>query len=130
MINKAIALAKIEAVILRITSRQTVEINPEQTSTLQNEHCVLVCQYKYCLTAGSTEVLAAFEAADVPGYTVKGTGCQGQCTSGPTVRIVPEETWYWQVQPSDVPLIVEQHLKEGKPLEAKLNSRIHLRFSF
>ncbi|HBE30309.1 MAG TPA: 2Fe-2S ferredoxin, partial [Cyanobacteria bacterium UBA11368] len=40
--------------------------------------------------------------------------------SGPTVRIIPEETWYWQVKPNDVPAIIEQHLRGGKPVEAKL----------
>jgi (2Fe-2S) ferredoxin len=79
---------------------------------------------------GSAEVLAAFEASEVNGFKVIGTGCQGQCSSGPTVRIVPEETWYCRVQPSDVPVIVEQHLKGGKPVEEKLHPRIHMRFSF
>jgi (2Fe-2S) ferredoxin len=75
-------------------------------------------------------VLAAFQAADLEGYTVVGCDCQGQCSSGPTVRIIPEETWYCQVQPSDVPIIIEQHLRGGEPVEAKLHPRIHRRFSF
>lgn len=90
----------------------------------------MVCQHRSCLAAGSEAVLAAFQDAEVEGFKVTGTGCQGQCTSGPTVRIVPEETWYSWVKPSDVPLIVEQHLKGGKRVEEKLNTRIHMRFSF
>lgn len=92
---------------------------------------VLVCQYRSCQAEGSADVLAAFEeAAEDTDFQVKGTGCQGQCSCGPTVRVVPEETWYYRVQPSDVPRIVEQHLKDGKRVEEKLNPRIHLRFSF
>ncbi len=94
-----------------------------------SQRCVMVCQYRSCLANGSAEVLAAFQAADVPGVTVIGTGCQGQCSSGPTVRIVPEETWYCRVKPSDVPVIMEQHLQGGKPVEAKLHPRIHMHFS-
>ena len=107
-----------------------METGSEQNGSQPEQPCVLVCQHKSCLERGSAQVLAAFEEAQLTEFTVKGTGCQGQCTSGPTVRILPEETWYWRVQPSDVPIIVEQHLKAGKPVEEKLNTRIHLRFSF
>lgn len=107
-----------------------METGSEQNSSNSERRCVLVCQYRSCLANGSAAVLAAFEAADTNGFTVKSTGCQGQCSSGPTVRIVPEETWYWRVKPSDVPIIVEQNLKGGKQVEEKLNTRIHMRFSF
>jgi len=107
-----------------------VETSLEQKSSQSKDRCVLVCQHTSCLAAGSAEVLAAFENADLNGFQVTGTGCQGQCSSGPTVRIVPEETWYCQVKPSDVPVIVEQHLKGGKRVDAKLHPRIHMRFIF
>jgi (2Fe-2S) ferredoxin len=89
---------------------------------------VIVCQYRSCLANGSAEVLAAFVATKIPGVVVEGSGCQGQCSSGPTVRIIPEETWYCRVTLPDVSAIAEQHLKAGKVVEAKLNPRIHLRF--
>lgn len=72
--------------------------------------------------------MAAFEAVEVPGVTVKGSGCQGQCSTGPTVRVTPDEIWYYRVKPSDVPQLVAEHLQGGKPVEAMLNPRIHLRF--
>ena len=103
--------------------------SPNNDSQVE-EKSVLVCQYRSCLAAGSAEVLAAFEAIEGINYKIVATGCQGQCSSGPTVRIVPEETWYCRVKPSDVPEIVEQHLVGGKRIEAKLNPRIHIRFSF
>jgi (2Fe-2S) ferredoxin len=90
----------------------------------------MVCQHTSCLAAGSAAVLAAFEAAEVGDFSVTSCGCQGQCSAGPTVRIIPEETWYCRVQPEDVPQIVEQHLIGGKPVEDKLHPRIHLRFQF
>jgi (2Fe-2S) ferredoxin len=77
------------------------------------------------LRNGSAAVLAAFEAESLPEVTVKGSGCQGQCNMGPTVRVLPEEIWYCRVKPIDVPLIVEQHFEGGKPVEALLNPRIH-----
>jgi (2Fe-2S) ferredoxin len=87
--------------------------------------CIMVCQHQSCLRNGSAAVLAAFEAQPVSGFTVEGSGCQGQCNLGPTVRVTPEEIWYCRVKPSDVSAIVKQHLKGGKPVEALLNPRIH-----
>jgi len=92
--------------------------------------CVLVCQNRSCKEAGSAKVLTAFEEAEATDYKIIAADCQGQCSSGPTVRVLPEETWYYRVQPTDVPIIVEQHLKGGKQVEEKLNPRIHMRFSF
>ncbi|WP_373534288.1 ferredoxin [Microcoleus sp.] len=94
------------------------------------ERCVLICQYQSCLKSGSAEVLAAFEAQPVAGVTVKACSCQGQCNTGPTVRVTPDETWYCRVKPSDVQSIVEEHLKEGKPVEALFNPRIHMRYYY
>lgn len=93
---------------------------------MSEPRCVLICQNRSCLKNGSAEVLEAFQAAK-SGVTVQSSPCMGQCSSGPTVRIVPDETWYCRVKPSDVPGIVETHLLGGKPVEAKLNPRIHLR---
>ncbi|MGB3204312.1 MAG: (2Fe-2S) ferredoxin domain-containing protein [Crinalium sp.] len=107
-----------------------METGLEENSPNLKQRCVLVCQYRSCLANNSAEVLAAFQAAVVPEVTVIGAECQGQCSSGATVRILPEETWYYRVKPSDVSVIVEQHLKGGKPVEKMLNPRIHLRFSF
>lgn len=88
---------------------------------------VLICQNRACLKGGSAEVLAAFQAAEVPETIVEGSPCLNQCSSGPTVRVVTDETWYCRVSVDDVPAIVEQHLIGKKPVEAKLNPRIHLR---
>jgi len=92
------------------------------------ELSVLVCQNRYCKEAGSTEVLATFQEFEDSNYKVIAADCQGQCSCSPTVRIIPEETWYCRVQPTDVPVIVQQHLQGGKRVEEKLNPRIHMRF--
>jgi len=105
-----------------------VESVAEGKLNQQEQREVIVCQYRSCLANGSAEVLAAFQATQVSGVVVKGSSCQGQCSSGPTVRIIPEEIWYCRVTPEDVSAIAEQHLKGGKVVEAKLNPRIHLNF--
>ncbi|MDB9511555.1 (2Fe-2S) ferredoxin domain-containing protein [Kamptonema animale CS-326] len=106
------------------------EIEGDRTNSDPQPPCILVCQYQSCLRNGAAEVLAAFEAAELPGIAVKASDCQGQCSVGPTVRITPEEIWYCRVKPSDVPPIVEQHIKGGKPVKSLLNPRIHIHFYY
>ena len=92
---------------------------------------VMVCQHCSCVEKGSEEVLAAFQAADLPeNVEIVASGCQGQCSVSPTVRILPEETWYCRVKPEDVPLIVEEDLHKGQQVQAKLNPSIHRSFYF
>lgn len=96
-----------------------------------SSRCIMVCQHSSCLVNGAAEVLKAFQLADLPSdVEIIPTGCLGQCSSGVTVRIIPEEIWYCRVKPDDVDSIVNKHLKEGTPIEEKLNPRIHIKFDF
>jgi (2Fe-2S) ferredoxin len=96
----------------------------------EEERCVYICQHRSCTRNGSPKVLEAFQNADTHGVVVKPSGCMGQCSCGPTVRVTQDETWYYRVSPEDVPKIVEQHFQNGEPVDEKLNPRIHMRFSF
>jgi (2Fe-2S) ferredoxin len=87
---------------------------------------VLICQYTNCRANGSAEVLARFLEYSRADVKVSGSECQGQCNTGPTVRVLPEEVWYCRVTPRDVPAIVQQHLEQGSPVKALLNPRMHL----
>lgn len=95
---------------------------------MDSDRQVWVCQYINCQNNGSAEVLAAFSEHPVPDVTIVGSACQGQCNMGPTVRVLPDQTWYCRIKPSDVPEIVESHLKNGKPVERLLHPRMHPRF--
>lgn len=92
--------------------------------------CVRVCQNQTCLKQGSQKVLQAFQDAEISEVIIEASGCMGQCSVGPTVKVTPDETWYYRVQPQDVAIIIEQHLKGGQPVEEKLNPRIHPRFYY
>lgn len=96
----------------------------------QNARRVFVCQNDDCCRHGSAETLKAFqEATNLPDdVTVEISGCMGQCSIGPTVRIFPDEVWYYRVNAEDAKQIIEQHLQGGELVEEKLNPRIHMRF--
>jgi (2Fe-2S) ferredoxin len=88
--------------------------------------CVLVCQNRTCLKQGSAEVLAAFGAPQISGYIISGTGCMGQCGNGPMIRVLPEDVWYHQVRPDEVPAIIQRHLIGGQPVQAMLYPGFHV----
>jgi (2Fe-2S) ferredoxin len=48
---------------------------------------------------------------------VTGSTCVGPCHLGTTVIVYPEGVWYQSVTPQNVPEIMEQHIKNGKPVE-------------
>ncbi|NEN88836.1 MAG: (2Fe-2S) ferredoxin domain-containing protein [Okeania sp. SIO3H1] len=94
------------------------------------DRCVFVCQNTSCLRHNSQEVLETFiaETENVVGVHIKASGCLGQCSTGPTVRVSPDEIWYYRVQPNNVPKIVTEHFQGNKPVDDMLNPRIHPRF--
>lgn len=96
------------------------------------DRCIFVCQNQSCQRNNSAEVLKAFETEtkNLVGINVEASGCLGQCSTGPTVRVTPDEIWYYRVKPNHVPVIVEQHLKGNEPVDAMLNPRIHPRFYY
>jgi (2Fe-2S) ferredoxin len=69
--------------------------------------------------------LAAFQVAVPAGVFVNGSECMGQCASGPTVRVMPDNFWYCRIKVSDVGAIVQQHLQGDRPVEALLHPRFH-----
>ena len=102
------------------TDGQQLE-NPES-------RCVMVCQHQSCQRNNAAEVLQAFEreADSLASVTITSSGCMGQCSTGPTVRVMPDEIWYYRVKPEDVEAIARQHLEKGQPVDRLLNPRIHI----
>ncbi|MGD1905823.1 MAG: ferredoxin [Leptolyngbyaceae cyanobacterium] len=86
---------------------------------------VTVCQHRSCARSGAEQVLAAFESHRAPHIRISSSECQGQCGSGPTVRVMPDNTWYCQVTPEDVNTIVHEHLEDNQPVERLLHPRMH-----
>ncbi len=80
---------------------------------------VLICGGTGCQSSDSAVILTEFERLIAENklqdsVEVSIAGCFGFCEKGPIVKIFPENTFYVQVTPADVPEIVEQHLKTGK----------------
>jgi NADH:ubiquinone oxidoreductase subunit F (NADH-binding)/(2Fe-2S) ferredoxin/Pyruvate/2-oxoacid:ferredoxin oxidoreductase delta subunit len=50
------------------------------------------------------------------------TGCFGFCAQGPVVKVLPDESFYVKVQPTDADEIVAEHLVKGRPVRRLLYS--------
>lgn len=90
---------------------------------VENSQClrqVIVCQNRTCRKQGSPKVLSAFQALPVPEVTIMPSSCLGECGNGPMVLVMPEQVYYWRVNPDEVPAIVERHLRGGKPVKAMI----------
>jgi (2Fe-2S) ferredoxin len=48
---------------------------------------------------------------------VVASGCVEGCLAGPTVLVVPDNVWYGGITEADVPVIFDQHLVGGEPVE-------------
>ena len=86
---------------------------------------VLVCQNRSCLRSDADQVLAAFQQRLGPSVLVSSSECLGQCGSGPTVKVMPDDIWYCRVKPADVDDIVDQHWLGDKPVQRLLHPRFH-----
>ena len=92
--------------------------------------CIAICQYHSCARNRAAEVLKAFQEIAPTDVLVSASDCMGQCSSGTTVYVTPDRTWYCRVKPEDVTEIVAQHLQLNQPVERLLHPRFHPRFGF
>ncbi len=91
----------------------------------QGSKQVLICQNRTCLRQGSKQVKAAFQNYPLEGVEIISSGCLGECGNGVMVLILPDKIWYWHIQPYDVELIVNQHLKDNIPVKEFLDPKFH-----
>ena len=96
-------------------------------------HHIFVCAGKSCSSAGSSEVREALTSELLArnllfGKEKKGKNPQGSvvltecssvgfCAVGAAVMVYPDGIWYAQVEPADVPEIVEEHIVGGRVVE-------------
>jgi NADH:ubiquinone oxidoreductase subunit F (NADH-binding)/(2Fe-2S) ferredoxin/Pyruvate/2-oxoacid:ferredoxin oxidoreductase delta subunit len=83
---------------------------------------IAICAGTGCLALGARKVIMAFkEELKNRGLEseveLRETGCPGFCEKGTIVVIYPEGIYYLQVQPGDVPEIVEKTVIENKLIE-------------
>jgi NADH:ubiquinone oxidoreductase subunit F (NADH-binding)/(2Fe-2S) ferredoxin/Pyruvate/2-oxoacid:ferredoxin oxidoreductase delta subunit len=86
---------------------------------------ILVCGGTGCRASQSEQIVETFKqelerANLLDDIKVVATGCFGFCEKGPVIKVIPDNTFYTQVAPSDVKDIVSEHLIKGRPLKRLL----------
>lgn len=86
---------------------------------------VLVCGGTACQSSKSEEIYKNFiselEAAGIKeDVQVVTTGCFGFCEKGPIVKVLPDESFYVEVKPTDAKEIVAEHLVKGRQVKRLL----------
>ena len=83
-----------------------------------------MCGGTGCRASQSEQIIenlrAAVEQYGLEDTQVIRTGCFGFCEKGPVVKMIPDNTFYVQVQPSDTDEIVREHLVKGRKVERLL----------
>lgn len=51
------------------------------------------------------------------GVRMNTAGCLDRCELGPVLVVYPEAIWYSYVDREDIDDIIEQHLRQGKPVK-------------
>jgi (2Fe-2S) ferredoxin len=74
-----------------------------------------------CLDRGAAEVFDAMReeqgARLLTTVKIVASGCVEGCLAGPTMLVAPDNVWYGGVTEADVPVIFDQHLIGGEPVE-------------
>jgi len=83
---------------------------------------VLVCKGGDCKKRGSKTVRGALkDELRAQGMNrdvrIDSVDCLGLCKHGPNLIVYPSCTWYLGVTENDIPELVQEHLKEGDPVE-------------
>lgn len=87
-------------------------------------HLFVCTSGDYCpeVDGESKDIHRAFKAAVAEAglkgrVRVNNSGCLDQCGHGPNAVVYPDNVWYSHLTMEDVPTIVEEHLKNGRPVE-------------
>ncbi len=83
---------------------------------------LVICGGTGCIAGGGAKIRDAMQAELAARGLEKEigivmTGCNGFCAQGPIMTVYPDGTFYEKLTPADVPLIVEEHLLKGRPVE-------------
>lgn len=83
---------------------------------------LMICGGTGCIASGGLKIKAALvEELAKRGLdrevNIVLTGCNGFCAEGPIMTVYPDGTFYEKLKTEDIPVLVEEHLLKGRPVE-------------
>ncbi|MCK9254658.1 MAG: NADH-quinone oxidoreductase subunit NuoF [Bacteroidales bacterium] len=94
-------------------------------STAKYKMHILVCGGTGCKSAESAQIVENLNS-ELESHGIENeakvimTGCFGFCEQGPIVKVIPDNTFYTQVKPSDAKEIIEEHIIKGRKVNRLL----------
>lgn len=94
-------------------------------STDTPQKMILICGGTGCQSSESPKILSEFQRLIAENglqdnVEASISGCFGFCEKGPIVKIFPDNTFYIEVKPADVPEIFNQHILNGQQVNRLL----------
>lgn len=86
---------------------------------------VVVCRGRSCLKYQAEQVFCNFQQNLPPDHQLISVPCLGQCGNGTMVVVESDQTWYSEVHPDEVEIIIKQHLIGKSPVKAMLYDKFH-----
>lgn len=89
------------------------------------EKHILICAGTGCISSGTLQVKEALER-ELKKHNLEDkvriilSGCHGFCEKGPIFIVYPEDIFYCEVKPEDMPELVEEYLVKGNIVERLL----------
>jgi len=94
---------------------------------------ILICTGRFCDPDGQAqklylklaELLGELAVYENPQRVKRGiTACLGVCAGGPLLVVYPDGIWYHHVDEALLRRIVEEHLRQGNPVEEHIFHRL------
>ena len=101
---------------LQLPSIDKIQLSQQHLS----KEKVVVCRGRSCRKYSAEEVFNNFKHNLPPDVGLMSVPCLGQCGNGPMVVVESDQTWYSQVHPDEVDVLIEQHIKGKSPVEVML----------
>ncbi len=96
-------------------------MDTKNQNNTQPMRSILFCHGTGCVSGKAVEIREATEKAlaaeGITNVKVDFTGCHGFCQQGPIAVVEPDGVFYCHLTVADVPDIVKNHIRDGKPVE-------------
>lgn len=106
-----------------------IQFPPVNKVDLTQQHSadkrVVVCRGRSCRKYQAEEVFGNFQQNLPPDHQLISVPCLGQCGNGTMVVVESDQTWYSEVDPDEVEVIIKQHLIGKSPVKEMLYPKFH-----
>lgn len=100
-------------------------IKKNSSSNSNSREKVVVCRGRSCRKYQAEQVWQNFTQNLPSDVELISVFCLGQCGNGSMVIVESDQTWYWQVHPDEVAIVIQQHIIGKSPVKAMLYPKFH-----